>query len=145
MVSLKATNEDAAPMTIDIPVIDLTPFCAGTAAGKASVARAVAAAWETVGFLVVEGHGVDPTEGTDLDAIALAFFDLPMAEKLAVRRPRNGQNRGYIPYGEETLARTHGGGTPPDYKEVSGIFPDDVPTTPYYTGPLAYPDFAPNL
>ena len=59
MVSLKATDEDAAPMTIDIPVIDLTPFRAGTAAGKASVARAVAAAWETVGFLVVDGHGVD--------------------------------------------------------------------------------------
>ena len=68
-----------------------------------------------------------------------------MAEKLAVRRPRNDQNRSYIPYGEETLARMHGGDTPPDYKEVSAIFPDDVPTTPYYTGPLAYPDFAPNL
>ena len=68
-----------------------------------------------------------------------------MAEKLAVRRPRNDQNRGYIPYGEETLARMHGGDTPPDYKEVFAIGPDDVPATPYYTGPLAYPDFAPNL
>ncbi len=132
-------------MTIDIPVIDLTPFRAGTAAGKASVARAVAAAWETVGFLVVDGHGVDPAEGADLHASALAFFDLPMHEKLAVRRPRNDQNRGYIPYGEETLARMHGGDTPPDYKEVFAIGPDDVPATPYYTGPLAYPDFAPNL
>ena len=78
-------------------MIDLTQFRAGTAAGKEAVARAVAAAWETVGFLVVEGHGVDPAEGADLHASALAFFDLPMAEKLAVRRPRNDQNRGYIP------------------------------------------------
>ena len=38
-----------------------------------------------------------------------------------------------------------GGDTPPDYKEVFAIGPDDVPATPYYTGPLAYPDFAPNL
>ncbi|MBH68067.1 MAG: 2OG-Fe(II) oxygenase [Rhodospirillaceae bacterium] len=132
-------------MTLDIPVIDLSPFRGGSAGGKVEVAQAVASAWETIGFLVVEGHGVDPAEGADLHASALAFFDLPLHEKLTVRRPRNDQNRGYIPYGEETLARMHGGDTPPDYKEVFAIGPDDIPATPYYTGSLAYPDFAPNL
>ncbi|MBT3331942.1 MAG: isopenicillin N synthase family oxygenase, partial [Rhodospirillaceae bacterium] len=34
---------------------------------------------------------------------------------------------------------------PPDYKEVFAIGPDDLPDEPYYTGPLSYPDFAPNL
>ena len=37
-------------MTIDIPMIDLTPFRTGTAAGKASVAWAVAAGLETLAF-----------------------------------------------------------------------------------------------
>jgi isopenicillin N synthase-like dioxygenase len=132
-------------MGIDIPLIDLQPFRAGSPEGKQAVAQAVAEAWEKLGFLLVTGHGIGPHEGTDLHAEALAFFDRPLDEKLAVRRPRNDQNRGYIPYGEETLARMHGGDTPPDYKEVFAIGPDDVPSTPYYTGPLAYPDFAPNL
>jgi isopenicillin N synthase-like dioxygenase len=132
-------------MRIDIPLIDLQPFRDGRSQGKQAVAKAVAHAWETLGFLVVTGHGVPAHEGRELHAAATAFFDLPLAEKLAVRRPKNDQNRGYIPYGEETLARMHGGDTPPDYKEVFAIGPDDVPTTPYYTGPLAYPDFAPNL
>ena len=48
-------------------------------------------------------------------------------------------------YGEETLARMLGGNTPPDYKEVFVIGPDDVPSTEYYTVPLAYHDFASNL
>jgi hypothetical protein len=38
----------------------------------------------------------------------LSFFNLPLAEKLAVRRPRPEQNRGYIAPGEERLARLRG-------------------------------------
>lgn len=132
-------------MMQDIPVIDLSPFRAGGAAGRQRVAAQVAEAWETLGFLVVSGHGIAPAAGADLHAAALEFFDLPLDEKLKVRRPRNDQNRGYIPYGEETLARMHGNVTPPDFKEVFAIGPDDVPDEPYFTGPLAYPDFAPNL
>jgi isopenicillin N synthase-like dioxygenase len=132
-------------MTQDIPVIDLAPFRAGGAAGRQRVAAQVAEAWETLGFLVVSGHGIAPAEGAYLHAAALEFFDLPLDEKLKVRRPRNDQNRGYIPYGEETLARMHGNVTPPDFKEVFAIGPDDVPDEPYFTGPLAYPDFAPKV
>lgn len=132
-------------MSISIPVIDLSPFRKGTSDHKKKVAETVASAWEKIGFLVIEGHGIDPAEGSQLYNSAMSFFDLSLDEKLAVRRPRNDQNRGYIPYGEETLARMHGGNTPPDYKEVFAIGPDDVPATEYYTGPLAYPDFASNL
>ena len=38
-----------------------------------------------------------------------------------------------------------GGESPPDYKEVFAIGPDEVPDTPYFTGPMSYPSFAPNL
>lgn len=130
----------------EIPVIDLTPFGDdGGAAERGQVAAQVAEAAEGLGFLVVSGHGVPAAAGQALYDAALDFFDLPLDEKLAVRRPKDDQNRGYIPYGEETLAKMHGGVTPPDYKEVFAIGPDEVPDEPYYTGPLAYPDFAPNL
>jgi isopenicillin N synthase-like dioxygenase len=38
-----------------------------------------------------------------------------------------------------------GGDSPPDYKEVFAIGPDDVPEDGYFTGPGSYPSFAPNL
>ena len=69
----------------------------------------------------------------------MSFFDLSLDEKLAERRSRNDQNRGYIPYGEETLARMLGGNTPPDYEEVFAIGPDDVPSTDIILGRLLIP------
>ena len=74
-----------------------------------------------------------------------AFFDLPAEAKRRVARPRPDQNRGYIGYGEETLARLGGRETPPDYKEIFSIGPFDLPDDTYYTAPAAYPSFAPNL
>ena len=53
-------------MSISIPVIDLRPFRKGTSAHKEKVAEAVASAWEKIGFLVIEGHGIDPAEGSQL-------------------------------------------------------------------------------
>ena len=132
-------------MTLEIPVIDLAPFRHGDANDRKRIGDAVAHACETLGFLVVSGHGVPAATGAALHRTALEFFDLPLAEKLAVRRPRDDQNRGYIPYGEETLARMHGQDTPADYKEVFAIGPDEFPDEAYYTCDLAYPDFAPNL
>ena len=132
-------------MPRDIPVIDLAPFRDGGAVDRKRVAKAIADACETLGFLVVSGHGVPPVGGAALHMAGLDFFDLPLDEKLRVRRPRDDQNRGYIPYGEETLAKMHGRVTPADYKEVFAIGPDNVPDEPYYTCELAYPDFAPNL
>lgn len=129
----------------EVPVIDLALFRDGGAADRERIAGQVAEACETLGFLVVSGHGVPAADGEALYQAAQEFFDRPLAEKMTVRRPRNDQNRGYIPYGEETLAKMSGGVTPADYKEVFAIGPDQVPSEPYYTGPLAYPDFAPNL
>ena len=132
-------------MAHDIPVISLAPFVNDGAQGRRSVAAAIARAYETLGFLVVSDHGLTLEDGAALHRTALNFFDLPLEKKLAVRRPKNDQNRGYIPYGEETLALMHGQATPADYKEVYAIGPELVPDEPYYTSNLAYPDFAPNL
>jgi len=134
-------------MSSEFPVIELEPVRQPqvSAAATRNIARQVANACEETGFFGVTGHGVPRALITDLVAQSYAFFDLPLAEKLAVRRPHPEQNRGYIAPGEERLARLHGDETPPDLKELYTIGPFDWPDTPYFTGPAAYPSFAPNL
>src|SRR5271165_41461 len=134
-------------MSSDFPVIDLGFLREPQvpAAARLEIARRVATACEEIGFFAVTGHGVPGAVIADLVAQSYAFFDLPLAEKLAVRRPRPEQNRGYIAPGEERLARLRGDETPPDLKELYTIGPFDLPDTPYFTGPAAYPSFAPNL
>ena len=131
-------------MSGDFPVIDIAAARV-SAAARLEMARRVAGACEEIGFFAVTGHGVPGPVIADLVAQSYAFFDLPLAEKLAVRRPRPEQNRGYIAPGEERLARLRGDETPPDLKELYTIGPFDTPQTPYFTGPAAYPSFAPNL
>ena len=132
-------------MTDQIPVIDLTSFPRGDRATRVRVAKQLGSAAETLGFVVISGHGIDPAIGTLLKEAAIRFFDLPGVTKMVIRRPTNDQNRGYIPYGEETLVRMAGGDSPPDYKEVFAIGPDDVPQEVYFPGDGSYPSFAPNL
>jgi non-haem dioxygenase in morphine synthesis N-terminal len=81
---------------------------------RREIAHQVASACEEIGFFAVTGHGVPGAVIADLVAESYAFFDLPLAEKLAVRRPRPEQNRGYIAPGEERLARLRGDETPPE-------------------------------
>lgn len=132
-------------MRDDIPVIDYAPWASGDPAAQAAIVAQVADACARIGFFVVVGHGVPEPVIAEAYAQAKAFFALPLEEKLAIRRPRPEQNRGYIQVGEETLARFAGDETPPDLKEIFAIGPDDVPDEPYFTGSAAYPSFAPNL
>ena len=132
-------------MPQSIPIIDFTDFRSGNAIDRKRVAKELGEAAQSLGFAVVGGHGIAPRLGEELREAGLRFFDLSLEEKLQVRRPRNDQNRGYIPYGEETLVRMSGGDSPPDVKEVFAIGPDDIPDEPYFNGPESYPSFAPNL
>src|SRR5437764_6718704 len=134
-------------MSGGVPVIDIAAVRSspGSAAARLEIVRQVASACEEIGFFAVTGHGVPDAVIAALIAQSYAFFDLPLADKLAVRRPRPEQNRGYIAPGEERLARLRGDETPPDLKELYTIGPFDLPQTPYFTGLAAYPNFAPNL
>ncbi|MBT6276965.1 MAG: isopenicillin N synthase family oxygenase, partial [Chromatiales bacterium] len=44
----------------EIPVVDLSAFSNGDAAGKRSAAKALGDAARGLGFMVVGGHGIDP-------------------------------------------------------------------------------------
>ena len=134
-------------MSGGFPVIDIAAARQPEApnAARLEIVQQVASACEEIGFFAVTGHGVPGAVIADLVAQSYAFFDLAPAEKLAVRRPRPEQNRGYIAPGQERLARLRGDETPPDLKELYTIGPFDTPATPYFTGAAAYPSFAPNL
>jgi isopenicillin N synthase-like dioxygenase len=133
-------------MAETFPIIDITALLQPDASRRqrADVAAEIDAACRSIGFFGVRGHGVAAERIRALYAAAYAFFDLPLDEKRKVARPRPEQNRGYIPYGDETLARLAGRETPPDLKELFAIGPFDLPDEPYFTGPAAYPSLAPN-
>ena len=128
-----------------IPVLDLQRFESADPTVVAGAARELDEICREIGFVVISNHGVPEETQNALYDAAQSFFDLPLAAKMTVRRPHHDQNRGYIPYGEETLARMHGGDTPPDFKEVFAIGPFARPDDRYHSQELSYPNFAPNL
>ncbi len=79
----------------EVPVVDIAPFFDGTPDDRAAVAAAMVDACATIGFVLVSGHGVDQAKLDDFYATAKEFFQLPLAEKLAVRSPANNLFQGY--------------------------------------------------
>jgi len=101
-------------MPMSIPVIDIAPFLAGDPIGTRAVARQWAAAFETIGFATIVGHGVPDELGDRLHREARRFFELPMVEKR--RNVPEGEQRaqGYVAMGVESVGRTYGpNGSPP--------------------------------
>jgi isopenicillin N synthase-like dioxygenase len=102
----------------DIPFIDIAPFRLGTHDDRRRTAQAFGAAFEDVGFAIVAGHGVPEALGARAHAAAVEFFALPTADKMAAAIPERIKVRGYMPFGIESVARTHEGETPPDLCEA---------------------------
>ncbi|MEZ5667668.1 MAG: 2-oxoglutarate and iron-dependent oxygenase domain-containing protein [Alphaproteobacteria bacterium] len=97
-----------------IPVVDLAG-AAGPDARK--IADRIGAACRDVGFFAIVNAGVPrAVEAAAWDA-ARAFFDLPLADRLAAQVHYPGYPYGYVPYLGEGLAYSRGEATPPDLKE----------------------------
>jgi isopenicillin N synthase-like dioxygenase len=130
---------------MSLPVIDIAAFLEGTPSQRAQVAVAVANACETIGFLLIRGHGVAPELVDDAFAASAAFFDLPTEIKARSAPAKSSDPRGYHRLGTKNLAKTLGYDNPPDLREQ------------FYIGPpldrsaemTAYPDaaflYAPNI
>lgn len=98
-----------APVADDlVPTIDLAAPDAALAVGDACA---------RVGFLVVVNHGVPAAIRDGAWESARAFFDLPLAQKMAVAMPYPGYPYGYAPFESERLAASLDHETPPDLKE----------------------------
>lgn len=131
---------------MQVPVIDIAPFRTGSDAAKADVARQVGEACRDIGFLIIAGHGIDPTLIGQTDRLSRTFFDLPLEAKMAVVRPAMDVTRGYIPIETEAVAASRGEKTAADLNESFMIGPVDVDRSdPYYTRPEAGKHFHPNL
>ena len=76
----------------------------------------------------VVGHGVPEAVITAMLDATDELFALPSEEKLRLRPPSPGINRGYAPKGSEGLAYSLGvDGRPPDLFEAFNIGPDSIP------------------
>ena len=130
----------------EIPLIDLSPYFVGDPADKRRVANEISRACERIGFFMVSGHGVDPALIERARRESVAFFGLPMKEKLAIRKPEGDLAvRGYEPVGTEHLSATIGVEAPPDLKESISFGPIDVPGHPSCHTEAAAPCYAPNI
>lgn len=93
-------------MTTSLPLIDVGAFATG-ADHHCPEADATAAAIDRtcreLGFLLVEGHGIDPeVKGALLEAMR-TFFDLPVTDKDLLSIAHSPAHRGYVALAAETL------------------------------------------
>jgi len=108
-------------MAESIPLIDLT----GDEQLTISLIRS---ACEEVGFFQVTGHGVDLDVLDRAWRAARAFFDLPIADRMAAARRHGDDAYGYIPIEVESLNRSMNDDVAPaDLKETFNIGPDRRP------------------
>jgi len=131
MPSLNQANFPVAEDVPAIPSIDLRAFLSGTGKEQQVIAAQVDEICKSIGFLIIENHGL-PTGITDNAwSTTSAFFDLPLEEKLKCKPADPSCPRGYFPMAAEALAKSLGVDTPPDFKESFGIGPGPLRAPPY--------------
>jgi isopenicillin N synthase-like dioxygenase len=110
-----------------IPSIDLRAFLAGNPEEQSTIAAHVDEICKSIGFLIIENHGVSSDIVGNAWSTTRAFFDLPLEEKLNSKPADPTCPRGYFPMAAEALAKSLGVDTPPDIKESFGIGPLRAP------------------
>ncbi|MDP5085749.1 MAG: isopenicillin N synthase family oxygenase [Yoonia sp.] len=106
---------------------DLAAFEGAHQDARHALARDLDLICRDTGFLVLEGHGVDPLVISGVWKAAQAFFAQDAAAKQAVAPPYQGYPYGYLGPDAEALARSKGEDTPPDLKESFNGGPLTVP------------------
>jgi isopenicillin N synthase-like dioxygenase len=119
---MSTTLDDTATSTV--PIIDIAPFFGGEPAERQAVADAVAAACETIGFLIVTGHGVPQSSIDDVYALTDEFFRLPHEEKMQIAGPEGDTYTAYSPLGDPY---GQGGREGPNLREVFHASRFDTP------------------
>jgi isopenicillin N synthase-like dioxygenase len=104
-------HQEAFDEETRIRTCDLGRFLLGDAADRKAFASELGAALRSIGFAILEGHGVDPELYREAEERTEELFTrTALAEKLRFRARRHGSvNQGYFPV-----------------KETSGIHPDLV-------------------
>jgi isopenicillin N synthase-like dioxygenase len=130
---VKSTELDSAI----IPIISLGPWMepAQDDAARRYVVRQIQDACSSVGFFLIEDHGINSTILSDAWEVTEAFFDMPLHQKQRYITP----NMAEYPYGYEQSERLAKGKAldhddsdanlemgSPDLKETFSIGPDDL-------------------
>src|SRR3954470_21846010 len=134
-------------MPSTVPLVDLSPWFAGTSEGRAEVAGQVDHALRESGFLLVTGHGVPDDLRRRTRELAREFFALP--EDVKQRYAVTVGGRGWLPPGVEANGYAEGTETPPDLKESFAVGADrptgDPEVDGYWFQPNVYPMEVPEL
>lgn len=110
-----AQADTRAPAPERIPLIDFGPFIHGSAAERRQVARSIADACETMGFLYLQNHGISTATLDGILAAGRYFFALPLerrSKEELLCTPTS--TRGYMP----VRARHYPGTGAPDLMEA---------------------------
>ncbi len=103
----------------EIPVVDLEGAGELSVAAKARIASAIHRACRESGFFYVANHGVAPERVAHQFVNAKRFFDLPLADKMALDMKKSASTAGYEPMGGQILDSQDADSpaAPPDLKE----------------------------
>ncbi len=104
---------------MDFPIIDLDT--------AADLPHTIDIACRDVGFFAITGHGVPPDVIEHAWSAAERFFDLPLADKLALESTTADYPYGYLPMSHEALGASSGDEAPPDLNESFSISPPPRP------------------
>lgn len=143
---LAGTTVVAAETVVASPVIDISPFAAGTESDKRPIAHAVEAACRSHGFLTIAGHGVSRELIQRMEVISRAFFDQSMEVKKQYRSRDPKLYRGY--FGLEAFGAAYSRddrAAPPDYSERFIIGRTVDPGISYFSSDRARRVFVPNI
>lgn len=132
-------------MTTSVPAIDIAPFLSGDPEGKARVASQVAHAAETIGFVVLSGHGISQALFDTVFEKGFAFFDLPAEQKAKWHPTGPASQRGYHGVATRGLSATLGKDAPKDLRESVFLGPIDDHADDFAHIPAAATAYAPNL
>lgn len=103
--------------SVEIPLIDFTPFVENDPEGKQRVAQEIYHACHEVGFLYLTHHGIQSNFITDIFKQSQQFFSLPLEEKNKIAWSSEFSNRGYVGIERERLDETN----PGDLKEAFNV------------------------
>lgn len=131
-------------MMTRVPLIDVGPFFSGDETQRRQVAADIRHACEEIGFFTITGHGVPGAVYDALRREALAFFELPEAQRALVAQPRSKISRGYSAHATRALAYSLGDATPPDLQQSLAMGPVDAAPAAAVGTPAENAFFHPN-
>ena len=103
-----------------LPIVDISAFRADPKSAAARlVVEELVTACHQVGFVYINGHGIDPMLDADLFEVANEFFALPLLQRQELAIANSAAFRGYTTLGDE---RTNGKA---DWREQLDVGPEE--------------------